>query len=88
MSRGRSPTLHVSWSRRIALTERLQKAPRRSEFEKVRANYARKVMVEGKGFVDCVLNPDATLARTKWQIVAFRGLACPFHAPGAERFGV
>ena len=48
-----------------------------------------RVMVEGKGFVDCALNPDATLARTKWQIVAFRGLACPFHAlPGAPAFPI
>jgi hypothetical protein len=29
---------------------RLRKAPPRSGFEKVRANYTRKVMVEGKGF--------------------------------------
>jgi len=44
-------------------------------------------MVEGKGFVDCAITPDATLARTKWQIVAFRGLACPFHALGPPGFG-
>src|SRR5262245_31371769 len=53
----------------------------------MRANYSRKVMVEGKGFVDFALNLRATLARTKWQTVAFRSLAFPFHAPGLERFG-
>jgi len=25
-----------------------------------------EIMVEGKGFVDCALNPDGTLARTTW----------------------
>jgi len=43
-------------------------------------------MVEGKGFVDCAVNPRTTLARTKWQTVAFRSLAFPFHAPGREGF--
>ena len=32
-------------------TETLRKAPRRSGFEKVRSNYSRKVVVEGKGVV-------------------------------------
>src|SRR5262249_26797370 len=68
-------------------TETPQTAPRRSRFEKVRANYTRKVMVEGKGFVDCALNPDGNLARTKWQTVSFRGLPFPFRALGRERFG-
>jgi len=32
--------------------------------ENVRCNYLRSEVVEGKGFVDCALNSDATLART------------------------
>jgi len=38
----------------------------RSGLEEVRRNYSRKVVVEGKGFVDCVLNLRSTLARTTW----------------------
>jgi hypothetical protein len=37
-------------------TEALRNAPIRSGFEKVRANYSRKVMVESKGFVGPALH--------------------------------
>jgi hypothetical protein len=53
-------------------TEALRNAPIRSEFEKVRANYARKVMVEGKGFVGPTLHFLKVLCGTGLQIVAER----------------
>ena len=41
-----------------------QNAPIRANYDKASCNSARSLLVEGKGFVDCALNSDATLART------------------------
>jgi hypothetical protein len=57
---------HAAWSRRIALTWKATKGSPALRIGKMRSNYSRKVMVEGKGFVDCVLNLRSTLARTIW----------------------
>ena len=61
-----SPGLAIQTGASGSVAQTLRHAPIRSGFEKVRANYARKVMVEGKGFVDCAVNPAARLARTTW----------------------
>jgi len=53
--------------------ERLPIAPPRSEFEKVRSNYSRKVMVEGKGFVFASPLTSRHLSTPTLQIAAKRG---------------
>jgi len=48
----RSPGLRDLAGRQVRHSRKLRRAPIRSEFGKMRYNYSREVMVDGKGFVE------------------------------------